>query len=186
MLANIKTKALSAEELPAGIEDIISKFYPGICAAGDYLYFCGDEGIMRCSRDGENPQLFSDVKGFVFTDGEKLYCGNSSRIFGLSPEGEAEILVKTRPLVNEGYFMMMNCMSAFTAEKERIYYVLTLYENHTLRCVNTDGSGDCELGDICCVLNPIKEITFSYEPFRVHVSFEGEKGIEEKIFTPET
>lgn len=173
-MSTVKAAAVSGAEaaneifkLPETVESELSERYPSWCIAEDMLYYCGRDGIVHCMKDGSGAALLSPRAGFVFSNGKDVFCGNSFWIIRLNADGSDETILKVRPLVNEAYFRMMNCLSAFTPADDKIYYILTLYENHCLYVINTDGTGNRKIGDVCNVLNTIDSIDVSGSSIKV-------------------
>ncbi len=123
--------------------------YHGICILGEYLYYNGDDGIMRCGLDGSDLKNISARTGNLFTDGEILYCGTQNEIIRISEDGTEEQLLKVFPLVNEGSFSIMNTMSHFAADSEWVYYVLTMATDYSLWAIDTNGQQNHRICSIC-------------------------------------
>lgn len=112
------------------------------------LYYCTDEGCtVSVLPDGSDRKTECSDRGFLMTDGENIYIGDDRHIAKLLPDGSVEILLKVRPLVNEGYFTVMNMIECMCISGDKIYYTLKLAELFELREIGTDGTGDRRIGD---------------------------------------
>lgn len=139
----------SAEAVSNIIFQSTNDRYHDICFLGEYLYYNGDGGIMRCDLNGSDLSRISTRFGNLFTDGETLYCGTQSEIISVSKDGTEEQILKVSPLVNEGAFSIMNTMSHFTVDSEWIYYVLTMAQDYELWAVVTNGQQNHRICSIC-------------------------------------
>ncbi len=154
-----------------------SERYPGVCVLDGCLYYTGVDGIMCISEGGAEPAEVSKRTGWIFTDGDELYCGTESSIFRITGNENEDPVLRVKPLVNEGAFAVMNTMSRFAATEGKIYYVLTMAQDYELWTVGTDGSNNSRIASIC---PPDREITaLIYAPTEecVYIQFTDTDGL---------
>ena len=151
--------------------------YPSVCVLDGCLCYAGTDGIMRISGDKADPEKISSQTGWVFTDGDALYCATESSIYRIADGQGEELVLRVYPLVNEGAFAVMNTMSRFAAGNGQIYYVLTMAQDYELWKVDTDGSGNSRLASICPPDREIMMLLYAPSEDRVYVRFTAPEGL---------